>query len=76
MMIYEDFEKTQAKRAAKQTVKDGVVVKGWGRKRKSPVLEAAKAKKARSSEVDIAEDEIAAGRDGGLLLGSPTLSGQ
>lgn len=57
MLNYEDVEEARAKRAAK---KDATSGKGKrGRKRKSPAPEAGKAKKARS-EVEVAEDEIAA----------------
>jgi hypothetical protein len=59
-MSYEDIEKAQAKRAAKETVKDNAAVKGKrSRKRKNSTPKVAKAKKAQRSEVEVAEDEIA-----------------
>lgn len=69
-MSYEDIEKERANRAAKDAAGAS---KKRGRKRKGtvPPVEA-KAKKARRSEVEAAEDNIAVGRDGELLLCSPT----
>ena len=63
VMSYEDIEEARAKRAAKAQAAAG---KGKrGRKRKSPAEEAgapesAKAKVARMSEAQVAEDEVAA----------------
>lgn len=63
MMSYENIEEARAKRAAKEQATAG---KGKrGRKRKSPASEAgtpesAKAKVARMSEAQVAEDEVAA----------------
>ena len=58
VMSYEDIEDARAKRAAKEEATAG---KGKRRrKRKSSAPEAGKAKKARRSEVEVAEDEIAA----------------
>ena len=58
VMSYEDIQEARAKRAEKEQATAG---KGnRGRKRKNTVLVAAKSKRARS-EVEIAEDEIAAG---------------
>jgi len=66
-MSYEDIEDARAKRAAKEQVTAG---KGkCGRKRKSPAPEAGKAKKARRSEVEVADRRR---RNGGLLLSSPS----
>jgi hypothetical protein len=60
-MSYEDIKEAQAKRAAKEAVKDSSAAKGRrGRKRKYPTPAVAKTKKARKSEVEIAEGEIAA----------------
>ena len=57
VMSYEDIVEVQAKRAAKEAAKEAVAVNGKrGRKRKSPALAGAKAKKARRSEAEIAED--------------------
>ena len=57
VMSYEDIEDARAKRAAKEEATAG---KGKrGRKRKSPAPEAEMVKKARRSEVEVAEDEIA-----------------
>lgn len=59
VMSYEDIEDARAKRSARQQATGGKAKRG--RKRKSPTPEAGKAKKARRSEVEVAEDEIAAG---------------
>lgn len=57
-MSYEDIEEARAKRAAKEQATAG---KGKRiRKRKSPTEQGAVSKKARRSEVEVAEDEIAA----------------
>jgi hypothetical protein len=56
VMSYEDIKEARAKRAAKEAT---AALKKRGRKRKS-ALAGAKAKKARKSEVEVAEDEIAA----------------
>ena len=67
VMSYENIEDARAKRAAKEQVTAG---KGkCGRKRKSPAPEAGKAKKARRSEVEVADRRR---RNGGLLLSSPS----
>ena len=71
VMSYEDIEDARAKRAAKEEANTGQGKRG--RKRKSPVPEAGKAKKARRSEVEVAEDKIAAGWDGESLLCFPSL---
>ena len=61
-MSYEDIVEAQAKRAAKEAAKEAVAINGKrGRKRKCPAPAGAKAKKARRSEAEVAEDEIAAG---------------
>jgi hypothetical protein len=61
VMSYEDLEEARAKRAAKEVI---ATSKGKrGRKRKSPSAQgtvARKTKKARKSELEVAEDEIAA----------------
>jgi hypothetical protein len=61
VMSYEDIEEERAKRAAKEAA---AASKKRGRKRETPAPAGAKAKKARRSEVEAAEDEIAAGRMG------------
>jgi len=62
VMSYEDIIEAQAKRAAKEAAKEAAAVnRKGGRKRKSPAPAGAKAKKARRSEAEVAEDEIAAG---------------
>jgi len=65
VMSYEDIVEARGKRAAKEAAKDAAAVKqGRGRKRKSPPVEAAKAKKGnkvRRSEVEVAQDEMAVG---------------
>jgi hypothetical protein len=62
VMSYEDIEMAKAKRAAKESAKDDNTAESKrGRKRKSTVSETVKVKEARRSEVEIAEDEIAAG---------------
>lgn len=59
VMSYEDIEEARAKRAAKEAA---AASKKRGRKRKGSALAAGvRAKKARRSEVEVAEDEIAAG---------------
>jgi hypothetical protein len=61
LMSYEDIEDARGERAAKKAAKEAAAVKGvCGWKRKIPAPEAAKAKKARRSEAEVAEDEIAA----------------
>ena len=61
-MSYKDIEEARGKRAAKEAAKEAAAALGKrGRKRKSPKLATgAKAKKARRSEVEVAEDKIAA----------------
>jgi hypothetical protein len=60
VISYKDIEKAQVNRAAKEAVQDGAAVKGKHcRKRKS-----SEGQKARRSEVEIAEDEIAVGGKG------------
>jgi hypothetical protein len=60
VMSYEDIKMAQAKRAANEAIKDDAGVKGKrGRKRRNSTS-VVKAKKARKSEVEVAEDEIAA----------------
>ncbi len=61
MMSYEDIVDARAKRAAKEAAKGTVAVKGvrGGKRKTAAAPEAAKAKKARS-EVEVAENEIAA----------------
>jgi hypothetical protein len=62
VMSYEDIVEAQGKRAVKEAAKEAAGATGKrGRKRKSPAPVAAKAKKARRSEVEVAEDEIEAG---------------
>ena len=58
VMSYEDIEEERANRAAKEAA---AASKKRGRKRKSAAPAGVKAKKARGSEVEVAEDEIAAG---------------
>ena len=64
-MSCEDIVEARGKRAAKEAAKDAAAVKqGRGRKRKSPLAEVVKAKKGnkvRRSEVEVAQDEMAAG---------------
>ena len=58
VMNYEDIEAARGKHAAKEAA--ATASQKRGRKRKSPALAEAKAKKARRSEAEVAEDEIAA----------------
>ena len=58
VMSYEDIEKERANRAAKEAA---AASKQRSRKCKSTAPAGTKAKKARRSDVEIAEDEIAAG---------------
>lgn len=61
VMSYGDIVEARAKRATKEAAKEAAVAKGKrGRKRKGPVPAGAKVKKARRSEVEVTEDEIAA----------------
>ena len=61
-MSYEDIVEAQGKRAAKEAAKETAAASGKrGRKRKSPTPVGTKVKKARRSEAEVAEDEIAAG---------------
>jgi hypothetical protein len=61
-MSFEDIKAAREKRAAKQAAKDSPTVKGkHGRKRKNPLPEVTTAKKIHWNEMDVAEDEIAAG---------------
>jgi len=61
-MSYEDIKEARRNRAAKDAAKEAAAASGKsGRKRKSPVPAGQKAKKVRRSEVEVAEDEIAAG---------------
>ncbi|KAH7012383.1 hypothetical protein B0J12DRAFT_790868 [Macrophomina phaseolina] len=61
VMSYGDIVEAQAKRAAEDAVKEVAAAKGKrGRKRKGPVPAGAKAKKARRSAAEVAEDEPAA----------------
>ena len=61
VMSYEDIEAARRERAAKEAAKEAATAsQKRGRKRKSPALAGAKAKKARRSEAEVAEDEIAA----------------
>lgn len=57
MMSYEDIEEARGKRAAREAA---AASGKRGQKRKSPAPAGAKGKKAQKSEVEIAEDEIAA----------------
>lgn len=60
MISYDDIIEVQAKCAGKEAAKEAVAVKGnRGRKRKSLRPAGSKAKKARRSEAEVAEDEIA-----------------
>lgn len=61
VISYEDIEEGRVKRAAKEAE---AATKKCGRKRACPTPTGAKAKKARRSEVEVAEDEIAAGGPG------------
>ena len=62
VMSYEDIEAARGKRAAKEAAKEAAATASQkrGRKRESPAPAGAKAKKARRSEAEVAEDEIAA----------------
>lgn len=61
VMSYEDLDEARGKRAAKEAAKAAAGPAKRGRKRKGSAPEAeAKATKARRSEVEVAEDEIAA----------------
>jgi hypothetical protein len=62
VMSYEDIVEAQGKRTAKEAARETAAALGKrDRKRKSPALVGMKAKKARTSEAEVAEDEIAAG---------------
>lgn len=62
VMSYEDIVEAKVKRSAKEAEKEAAAATGKrGRKRKSPALVAQKAKKARRSEAEVAEDKIVAG---------------
>ena len=58
VMSYEDIVKAKEERAAKEAA---AATGKRGRKRKSTAPAGTKAKRARRSEVEVAEDEIAAG---------------
>jgi hypothetical protein len=61
-MSYEDiFAASFAARFACASTEAAAVDRKCGRKRKSPAPAGVKAKKARRSEAEVAEDEIAAG---------------
>jgi hypothetical protein len=61
VISYEDIEEARGKRAAKEAAKEAAAASGKrGRKRTSPAPAEATAKRTRRSEVEVAEDEIAA----------------
>jgi hypothetical protein len=64
VMSYEDIEEARGKRAAKEAAKEAAAAsdkRGRGRKRESSTPAAGvKTKRTRKSEVEAAEDEIAA----------------
>ena len=58
VMKYEDIEIERQRRAEK--VAETAAKKKGGRKRKGPVAARARAKRAKKTELEVAEDEIAA----------------
>ena len=61
VISYKDIKEARRNRAAKEAAKETTAAsRKRGRKHKSPTPAKAKAKKARRSEAEVAEDEIAA----------------